>query len=358
MAAMVTEPVDTSRVTVVHNAHKQALGALRFAERLRARGIDIDVVVSDDEVQGDAAARRALDAGATLLIASGGDGTVRSVLSAVIEARATLGTLPLGTSNDLSVDLGVRSVDAAVEAVLAARARDWDAGACAYVDHRGHERSSVFCSTAGVGVVARALSMAQTRTGSFMKRALGNGVWPPLITASAYLTRAHRCVVSLDDTRIERTLMLFEISKLRAAGGIALTPDARGDSGILHAWAVEDPRLWELAGMLYDSLSSSLRQLENKHVEYFSRDPSQNRAGVAGVTRIAIDGEQPLPLHLNGDYVGTTPAVFEVRPSAFRVLVAPGLAGEVVRVAPRKLRAVGAPVPMSSMRVRSGVSRA
>ncbi|HEX2675188.1 MAG TPA: diacylglycerol kinase family protein [Polyangiales bacterium] len=339
-----TEPVDNSRVTVVHNARKPALGALRFAERLRERGIDVDVVVSDDAAQADAAARRALDAGVELVVASGGDGTIRSILDAIYEAHATLGVLPLGTANDLATDLGIRTIDDAALAVIAARARAWDAGMCTYHGADGSEKRSPFCSTAGVGLVARAMAMSQRRVGSALKRVLRNGAWPPLITASTYLTRARPCVLTFDGKRVERDLMMLEISKLRAAGGIPVTPDARGDSGMLHAWTVGNPRIWEFAGILYDSLSGSMRQLESEHVEYFSREPSQNRAGVSGVTRLAIESDVPMPVHLNGDYVGVTPAVFELTPSAFRVLAPPGLAGEAVRVVPEKPRGVAAQV--------------
>ncbi len=347
---MTLTPVDNSRVMVVHNAKKAVRGALRFADNLRGRGIDVEVVVSSDATQADAAARRALDAGVTLLVASGGDGTVRSVLAPIIEAEATLGVLPLGTTNDLACELGIYTIDDATRAVIAARARSWDAMSCTYHAADGSEQKSPFCSTAGVGLVARALAMSQTRPGGALKRVLRNGVWAPLITASTYMTRAERCTLVLDDTRVERSLMLLEISKLRAARGIPSTPDARGDSGMLHAWTVESPRLWELAGILYDSLSGSMRQLESKHVEYFSREPAQNRVGIAGVTRIAVEGAR-LPLHLNGDYVGRTPAVFELESGAFQALAAPMFAGQAVRVVPPKPRGVGAAVPLSSMRI-------
>jgi hypothetical protein len=62
------------------------------------------------------------------------------------------------------------------------------------------------------------------------------------------------------------------------------------------------------------------------------------------VTRLAIESDVPMPVHLNGDYVGVTPAVFELTPSAFRVLAPPGLAGEAVRVVPEKPRGVAAQV--------------
>lgn len=352
---MPSEHVDNSRVTVVCNAQKRVAVAQRLVDALKQHGLDVSLVVTGSADDAGRAARDALDAGTRILVAAGGDGTVRSLIGPVTEADAVLGLLPLGTSNDLALDLGVRTLKDAIATVVGARARPWDLGACSYRNLRGEDERGFFCSTAGVGVIARALAMAERGFGSVLKRTLGNGVWPPLVTASTCVTRALPQTLRVNDVALERSLKLLEISKLRSIGGIPITPDARGDSGMLHAWTVNAPGAFSTAQILYQALSGSMRHLKHEHVEYFSREPSQNRAGVCRVTQIAVEGGEPMPVHVNGDYVGTTPATFELTARTFRVLAPAELATEGVRVKQERARALrhSIPVPTSPRAARS-----
>ena len=78
----------------------------RVAAALRAAGIAGDVeLVAGDRLA--ARAKAATDAGAELVIAAGGDGTVSAVAGALVGTRAALGILPLGTLNHLARDLGI-----------------------------------------------------------------------------------------------------------------------------------------------------------------------------------------------------------------------------------------------------------
>ena len=74
-----------------------------------------------------AATREALAAGADLVIAGGGDGTVAAVAGAMAGSDATLGVLPLGTFNHYARDLGMPGeLQAAAAALAAATPRPLD----------------------------------------------------------------------------------------------------------------------------------------------------------------------------------------------------------------------------------------
>ncbi|MEM7343036.1 MAG: hypothetical protein AAF485_02225, partial [Chloroflexota bacterium] len=60
---------------------------------------------------------------------------------------------------------------------------------------------------------------------------------------------------------------------------------------------------------------------QHPNLEYFTSEPKWNRYGYSQLTRIEVHPSQPLPLHLNGEFVGQTPAVFEVMPKELRILV-------------------------------------
>ncbi len=59
---------------------------------------------TEDE-QADQLAKRAIDEGATIIVAAGGDGTVMQVASQIIGSNVSLGIIPLGTANALAACL-------------------------------------------------------------------------------------------------------------------------------------------------------------------------------------------------------------------------------------------------------------
>lgn len=96
------------------------------AAALRQAGLPADVrAVPGSRLP--AATREAIAAGADLVIAGGGDGTVRSVAGALAGSEATLGVLPLGTFNHYARDLGMpNDLNAAAAALAAATPRHLD----------------------------------------------------------------------------------------------------------------------------------------------------------------------------------------------------------------------------------------
>ena len=64
-------------------------------------------------------AKQALDAGVDLVIAAGGDGTVRSIAAAVRGTGVPVGIVPLGTGNLFARNLGIPVNDLGDAVVLA-----------------------------------------------------------------------------------------------------------------------------------------------------------------------------------------------------------------------------------------------
>ncbi|MFL6305789.1 MAG: diacylglycerol/lipid kinase family protein [Candidatus Sulfotelmatobacter sp.] len=100
-------------------------------ERLKAGGIQTDVVHTTAAGQATEIARAAYARGVRKFIAVGGDGTSYEVVNGLFPEAAsaeppTLAFLPLGTGNSFLRDFSDRGVEYAIEAILAERSRTCD----------------------------------------------------------------------------------------------------------------------------------------------------------------------------------------------------------------------------------------
>ena len=100
-------------------------------DRLRAGGINLEVVETTAPGQGSHLARDAYARGYRKFIAVGGDGTSYEIVNGLFPRResddpVTLAFLPLGTGNSFLRDFTDRGVEHAIEAVLAGRSQPCD----------------------------------------------------------------------------------------------------------------------------------------------------------------------------------------------------------------------------------------
>jgi diacylglycerol kinase family enzyme len=99
-------------------------------DRLRAGGVNLQVVESNAPVQATQLVRNAYAEGYRKFVAVGGDGTsyeiVNGLFPTATNERVTLAFLPLGTGNSFLRDFSDRGVEFAIEALLAQRSRPCD----------------------------------------------------------------------------------------------------------------------------------------------------------------------------------------------------------------------------------------
>lgn len=260
------------------------------------------------EAQGDGIRlARAAAADFDHLVAAGGDGTVAEVASGLIQsgAPASLALMPMGTGNDVATQLGIRSCDTAVDVLVAGG------------PPRQLDAIEVRSSEGGREVVRHALLFAAVgfagellrQTTPRVKRWFG----PRFCYSVGFLRalasyRPPEVRVETDDERFAgRWLHVCAGNSAWAGGGaMHLSPGARWDDGALDlcliqalsraATAVQFPKL--VRGTF----------VGHPAVRYFRG------------TRLAIATDEPIPLQLDGDLVGSTPATFSIRPGAVRIL--------------------------------------
>lgn len=197
--------------------------------------------------------RAALARGADVVVAVGGDGTVRAVAEGMVGSGRTMGLVPVGTGNLLArnLDLPVGDARAALAVVIAGTDRPVDVGWATVLrwaedpgraegterePARDARKEHIFLVIAGLGFDAAMVA----DTDDDLKAKVG---WVAYFVAGIRHLhgRRMRAQLQLDDTppvdaRL-RSLLIGNCGRL--PGGLTLLPDAVIDDGILDIAAID-----------------------------------------------------------------------------------------------------------------------
>lgn len=248
---------EVPQVAVIVNPSKH--GATGLRDRVRAHFLAAALPAplwyeTTVEDPGKGQAQQALADGADIVIAAGGDGTVRAVAETMVGTGKPMGVLPVGTGNLLArnLELPLTSTDEALDVIVHGRTRAIDVGWLRVVefaetprngDHPNqpdHEpdtgREHIFLVIAGLGFDAAMVATAD----SGLKKKVG---WVAYFVAglSHLQARRMRATLQLDDhppvDARARSIMVGNCGML--PGGVTLLPDAVLDDGVLDVAAVD-----------------------------------------------------------------------------------------------------------------------
>ena len=124
------------QLAVIVNPSKHGAGGLALEVRAhcRAHGLPGTALVRDGRWSdpGKGQARQALDDGADIVIAAGGDGTCRAVAETMVASDKPMGVLPVGTGNLLArnLELPLTNVDHALDVIVHGRTRPSTSAGC------------------------------------------------------------------------------------------------------------------------------------------------------------------------------------------------------------------------------------
>lgn len=111
MSATLANPTDVRSAYVILNGRSGATDTGPVAEQVAAhfasRAVRAEIVVATDGRELAAALERITPAGADLVVAGGGDGTIAGVASRMVDTGTLFGVLPLGTFNFFARRFGV-----------------------------------------------------------------------------------------------------------------------------------------------------------------------------------------------------------------------------------------------------------
>ena len=274
----------------------------RFLRRCRLaaddRGWKPWFVPTSEAEDGLALTRRAVAAGASLVFAAGGDGTVRACAEALAGTGVPLAIVPLGTANLTARALGVPAqADRAVGAGFDGRDRridlallegtGLDGTGVDMTSRSGTEGSAVrFAAMAGIGLDAAVVEAA----GEQLKRRLG---W--VAYGVAGVTRLslppRDFSVRLDDAeplrRRARCVVVANAGLL--PGGFTLLPEARLDDGLLDVGILAPSGTWGWVRVAGRVLARGRRQ--DRPLERFQ------------ARRVQVTADVELPRQVDGEIV-------------------------------------------------------
>jgi YegS/Rv2252/BmrU family lipid kinase len=242
---------------------------------------------------------------AAKVVAVGGDGTLNEVVNGIAGRDIELATIPIGTGMDFGRTYGIPTrFEDAVRVAVDGNVRTIDAGRVHYRTWAGDEADRWF---ANVGSVGMSGAVAQRANG--MSKALGGKA-----TFFYALTRVflewENTEVAVDVDGEQRRGRMHDVIVANGVwhgGGMMLAPDARPDDGVFDVVLIGDVSK-------ADFLTTAPKIYKGRHV-------SHPKVEVLRGGRVSVDAPEHLPIEVEGEQVGTTPATFELVPGALRIRV-------------------------------------
>jgi YegS/Rv2252/BmrU family lipid kinase len=294
------------RAAVVINPAKVAAGADLRAALVRlcdtqgwAEPLWLETTVEDPGV---GQARQAVEAGVDVVIAAGGDGTVRCVAEVLAGTDTPLGLVPLGTGNLLARNLGVDVSDpvSAAYDVLNGTERTVDVVRCSF-DHS--EGENVFLVMAGVGydaaIMADTVDVLKDRMGwlAYVEAGIRKLPGKP-VRATVRMEGKHPV------KRRIRSVMIGNCGRLM--GGIEIFPEAKIDDGLLDLLVLAPRGRFGWLGVIAGIFGR--RKNKRQSAEYFQGKSAE----------VTLEHEQEF--QLDGDHVGAGKHMaIRLEPGALRI---------------------------------------
>jgi diacylglycerol kinase family enzyme len=271
----------------------------KLSSLLRAIYPDVILHFATDGREVSKLAREAMQSGATLIVAAGGDGTINAVASVLVGTESILGVLPLGTLNHFCRDLGIPvKMDEAIENLK------WGSESAIDV---GEVNGRIFLNNLGLGLYPEIVRRREER------QTQGESKWIAAALATIRsLRHYHRLALQITAGGKElsrKTSIVFLGNNEYTIEGPDIGTRTRLDAGIMCLYITGETSALKLIGFSVSALLGRL-QMNQNYDKILTEDlwiRSRHRT-----LNVTLDGEV-IPLE--------TPLHCRVHPRALRVLV-------------------------------------
>lgn len=241
-------------------------------------------------------AKDAVDKGYHIVVAVGGDGSVKEVATALVGTNTVLGILPLGSGNGFAKHLGLgRGAEYALEVI--------NDGASAVID-TCTVNDEPFVNLVGFGfdgLVAKELK------GSKVRGLIG---YTRSTIQHIFRYKSANYKITIDDGKpmTRKAYMLNIVNGTTYGYNFQFYANAKLNDGIIHVLIVKDTARWRYFWLLFLSLRGKMHK--SKIVE--SYDAKRVKVETKADTLMQMDGES---------FKGENPFDIRVLPNTLRVIV-------------------------------------
>ena len=273
----------------------------RTIDTLAEEGVTVSVAATTGPGAATDLAREALENGADLVLAAGGDGTINEVVNGMAYSHVPLGILPGGTANILAMELGLGCrMDRAARLLPACLPERIALGRV----HAEGSQPRYFLLMAGAGLDAQVVNQVKPR----VKAALGKGAY--WLAGFAQLgQRLTEFEVAMNGRRFRASFALA--SRVRNYGG---------DLELARNASLTGP---DFEVVLFEGVNPF------RYLKYLGSAVLGRVEGVAGVTVLRTQeleltpGASPVYVQVDGELIGRLPARVEIVPNALTLLAPP-----------------------------------
>lgn len=292
---------------------KRAAAAKALCDRLQQVGRQHHLEHTHFQGHAIELAHKALVDGAQHIIAVGGDGTVNEVVHGMMLADtprggADMSVIPCGSGNDVARVLRLRSIHHAID-IAASEAADVVPADVLDIRYRAYDGSMQqrYCiNVADVGLGGNVARIRDQR----LRKLPGPLGYMLGIVAGMLSTSQQQVDITLDGiTRRQRALTVCVANNPWFGGGLGIAPDASWTDGKADVVTIGDVSIPAYVAHLPGLRAG--RRLQDHRIRY-------DRASTIHVAHV----DEPLPLEIDGEYLGTTPIDVRIDAGAVRIRTA------------------------------------
>lgn len=248
--------------------------------------------------------------GYQIIAAVGGDGTVGEVMSAIMdrqEDKPVLAIIPAGTGNDIARNVGISSIQDAVNALQKQHIKTCD---IMHVETQLNGKAAHKYAFLSVAVGFSCIPMIKP----WMKRLLGpKGAYYLATLIQACVYKPTTMTLDTEQMQYQGKTWLFLIGNVEASAGgsMCFAPGAKLDDGELNISIFKAGSRIKMTSKIMPKIASG-EHVKLPEVMYFQGK------------KFKVDSDVSVVVELDGDLFGTTPAVVTVCPLAINILT-PGV---------------------------------
>ena len=278
-----------------------------IAHQAAGVGLEGDALLSERRGHLGELAREAALAGSRLLVVVGGDGSINEVVNGLagIENPPAVALIPRGTGGDFVRTFGIPDdIAAAARVALTGDTQAIDLGRVSYRSWDGTDGSALFANVASAG-----MSGAIAQRANDTSKALGakaSYLWATFAVFAGWSAVETRLTVD-DETRSGRMFDVVVANGRFFGGGMKMCPDAVPGDGLLDVVTIGDVTKRDL-------VLTMPKIYRGTHLPHPKAEALRGRV-------VTVETDEPVPVELDGEQPGTTPARFEVLPGALRLRV-------------------------------------